>query len=69
MRAYPAGVDADDVDDVEESRHLGVVGFAEDWLLAGEELLVVAELFNEVLPDEGALRYLVGKPFQTCMQG
>ena len=69
MRAYPAGVDADDVDDVEESRHLGVVGFAEDWLVAGEELLVVAELFNEVLPDEGAPRYLVGKPFQTCMQG
>ena len=64
MRAYPAGVDADDVDDVEESRHLGVVAFAGDWpLLAGEGLLVVAdgELFNEALPDEGAPRYLGGK--------
>ena len=63
-RAYPAGIDADDADDVEESRHLGVVAFAGDWLLLADEgLLVVAdgELFIEALPDGGAPRYLGGK--------
>jgi len=62
-RRHPAGVDAVDADEVEESRHLGVVAFAGDWpLLAGEGLLVVAdgELFNEALPDEGAPRYQAG---------
>ena len=69
MKTYPAGVDDDDVEDVDESRHLGVVALAGGWqlLLAGLLVLVVAsvELFSEGLADEGAPRYLIGK---TCFR-
>ena len=54
------------MDDVEERRHLGVVAFAGDWLLAG--LLGVAsdELFSEGLPDDEAVpRYLEGGTYFT----
>ena len=67
MKTYPAGVDDDDVDDVDESRHLGVVALAGGWQLLAAGLLGVAsvELFNEGLADEGAPRYLTR---ETCFR-
>ena len=69
--SYPAGVDADDVDDVEESRHFGVVLFAVGWLLAGLLGVASGELFSEGLADDEAVpRYLGrGKPFHTFFLG
>lgn len=60
-RRHPAGVDADDVDDVEESRHFGVVLFAGCWLLAGLLGVASGELFSEGLADDEAVpRYQAG---------
>ena len=66
MKTYPAGVDDDDVDDVDERRHLGVVALAGGWqLLAGLLDVASVELFSEELADEGDPRYLIG---ETCFR-
>ena len=66
--AHPDGVDVDDVDDVDERRHFGVVllvGGCLDGVLVDEGVVVEAkdELLSDGLAVEGEPRYLCDESY------